>query len=41
MEAMTIEENIFMARIAESTERFNDMVDYMRTVTEQKGPDMS
>ena len=37
----TIEENIFMARIAEQSERFADMVDFLKIVIEQKGADMS
>ena len=37
----TIEENIFMARIAEQAERFADMLDFLKIVIEQKGPDMS
>ena len=37
----TIEENIFMARIAEQAERFQDMVDFLKIVIEQKGPEMS
>ena len=37
----TIEENIFMARIAEQSERFTDMVDFLKIVIEQKGADMS
>lgn len=37
----TIEENIFMARISEQAERFEDMVDFLKIVIEQKGADMS
>ena len=36
-----MEENIFMARIAEQCERYQDMVEYLKIVIEQKGPDMS
>ena len=38
---VTLEENIFMARIAEQSERYQDMVEYLKTVIEQKGADMS
>ena len=31
------EENIFMARVAEQAERFEDMVDYLKPVLESKG----
>ncbi len=37
----TIEENIFMARISEQAERFEDMVEFLKIVIEQKGADMS
>ena len=37
----SIEENIFMARIAEQAERFADMLDFLKIVIESKGPDMS
>ena len=40
MEA-TIEDNIFMARIAEQSERYADMLDFLKIVIEQKGADMS
>ena len=36
-----IEDNIFMARIAEQGERYQDMVDFLKMVIEQKGADMS
>jgi len=29
---MSLEENIFMARVAEQAERFDDMVEYLRSV---------
>ena len=31
------EENIFMARVAEQSERFNDMVDFLKPVIKEKG----
>ena len=37
----SLEENIFMARIAEQSERYADMIDYLKLVIEQKGADMS
>ena len=36
-----IEENIFMARLAEQNERYSDMVDFLKIVMEEKGLDMS
>ena len=36
-----IEENIFMARLSEQNERYNDMVDFLKIVMEEKGLDMS
>ena len=41
MVSQTIEENIFMARIAEQAERFNDMVEFLRPVIQDKGPELS
>merc|ERR1712084_121788 len=35
------EENIFLARVAEQAERFEDMVDYLSKVLESKGGDVS
>ena len=35
------ETNIFLARVAEQAERFEDMVDYLSVVLEQKGGDIS
>ena len=37
----TIEESIFMARVAEQGERYQDMVDFLKIVIEQKAADMS
>lgn len=36
-----IEENIFMARICEQTNRFEDMVDFLKIVIETKGGEMT
>jgi 14-3-3 protein epsilon len=39
---MSLEESIFMARVAEQAERFDDMVEYLVMVTkEKKGEDFS
>ena len=38
---MSVEENIFMARVAEQAERFEDMVDFLRPVLEEKGADIT
>ena len=35
------ETNIFLARVAEQAERFEDMVDYLSQVLEQKGGDVT
>ena len=35
------ETNIFLARVAEQAERFEDMVDYLSQVLEQKGGDIT
>ena len=35
------EENIFLARVAEQAERFEDMVSYLTEVLEAKGGDVS
>merc|ERR1712151_144972 len=35
------EENIFLARVAEQAERFEDMVGYLKAVLEVKGGDVS
>ena len=40
MEA-TIEEHIFMARVCEQNERFEDMMDFLKIVMETKGGDMT
>lgn len=39
--AASIEENIFMARVCEQAERFQDMIDFLRPVVAEKGPEMS
>jgi hypothetical protein len=36
-----IEENIFMARVCEQTERFQDMLEYLTLVLIEKGPELS
>lgn len=38
---MSVEENIFLARVAEQAERFDDMVDFLKPVLDQKGADVS
>lgn len=38
---MSVEESIFLARVAEQAERFEDMVDFLKTVLDQKGADLS
>ena len=38
---MSLEEHIFMARVAEQAERFDDMVDYLRQVIGSKGDDFT
>ena len=38
---MSVEENIFLARVAEQAERFEDMVDYLALVLDTKGPEVS
>jgi 14-3-3 protein epsilon len=38
---MSTEENIFMARVAEQSERFQDMVDFLRPVIVEKGASLS
>ena len=37
----TIEDNVFMARLCEQTERYADMFEYLKIVFEQKGGEMS
>jgi 14-3-3 protein epsilon len=37
----TVEEQIFMARVAEQSERFRDMVDFLKPVIKEKGPGLS
>ena len=36
-----IEKNIFMARVAEQSERFRDMVDFLKPVLKDKGASLS
>ena len=38
---MSTEENIFMARVAEQSERFQDMVDFLKPVIREKGASLS
>ena len=38
---MSTEESIFMARVAEQSERFQDMVDFLRPVIKEKGSTLS
>jgi hypothetical protein len=38
---MSLEENIFMARVAEQAERFDDMVAYLQKVVESKGEEFT
>merc|ERR1711990_460088 len=37
----SVEENIFLARVAEQAERFEDMVDFLALVLDSKGADVS
>ena len=37
----TVEENIFLARVAEQAERFEDMVDFLEKVLKEKGGSVS
>src|ERR1700733_5954145 len=36
-----MEEKIFMARVAEQAERFDDMVDFLKPILKEKGGDFS
>ena len=36
-----LEEDIFMARVAEQAERFDDMVDFLKLVADKKKDDFS
>jgi 14-3-3 protein epsilon len=36
-----MEEKIFMARVAEQAERFDDMVEFLRPILQEKGGDFS
>jgi 14-3-3 protein epsilon len=38
---MSVEENIFLARVAEQAERFEDMVDFLSKVLDSKGPEVT
>lgn len=38
---MSVEENIFLARVAEQAERFEDMVDFLKPVLDTKGGDVT
>jgi len=38
---MSLEENIFMARVAEQAERFDDMVGYLEQVVDNKTDDFT
>ena len=38
---MSLEENIFMARVAEQAERFDDMVSYLQEVVKSKAEDFT
>ncbi len=38
---MSVEESIFLARVAEQAERFDDMVDFLKPVLDQKGADLT
>ena len=38
---MSVEENIFLARVAEQAERFEDMVDFLSLVLDSKGAEVS
>jgi len=37
----SVEENIFLARVAEQAERFEDMVTYLALVLDEKGADVT
>jgi hypothetical protein len=38
---MSVEESIFLARVAEQAERFEDMVNFLKPVLDSKGGDLS
>ena len=38
---MSVEENIFLARVAEQSERFEDMVDFLKPVLDAKGSEIT
>ena len=37
----SVEENIFLARVAEQAERFDDMVNFLALILDAKGPEIS
>jgi len=37
----SVEENIFLARVAEQAERFEDMVEFLAKVLDSKGPEVT
>jgi len=37
----SVEENIFLARVAEQAERFEDMVEFLSKVLDTKGPEVT
>jgi hypothetical protein len=37
----SVEESIFLARVAEQAERFEDMVNFLKPVLDQKGADLT
>ena len=41
MNGQQIEENIFMARVCEQAERFPEMLEFLKPVIVEKGPDLS
>ena len=38
---MSVEENIFLARVAEQAEKFDDMVEFLKPVLDSKGADLN
>merc|ERR1712079_58669 len=41
LQMASTEENIFLARVAEQAERFEDMVDFLSKVLQEKGADVT
>jgi hypothetical protein len=41
LNCVSMEEKIFMARVAEQAERFEDMVDFLKPILKEKGGDFS